>query len=289
MWNNQLKDIRVSPILGGAVGNALKVNNEAKGDDMFGVVGTADAVNAEAGTAELKERAPNGMHDIRTLFRYNVPSYFMVLARGDALPAGVTTFKELLEKKPKLKFVFHERGNVGQMVAERVLASHGVPVSELQKWASSATFISHTSMSEQMVNGQADVAFAATRQPAAWVLDMDASVKNLKWLPLDEAAMVKVEKESGGGIFRALMAKQSYKTQPGPFATVANDHIVIVNKNMSDDVAYNLTKIALQNKDRIASAVPAMMTFDLKSVCKDVGPWPLHPDAEKACKEVGGL
>jgi len=289
MWNNEFKDMRVSPILGSAVGNALKLNNEAKGDDMMGVVGTPDAVFAKTGTGPFKDRAPNGLNDIRTLFRYNVISYFKVLARGDALPAGVTTFKELLEKKPKLRWVFHDRGNVGQIVADQVLAAYGVSPAEFQKWGGSTTFISHTAMSEQMINGQADVAFAATRQPAAWVLDMDASVKNLKWLPLDAAVLDKVAKDSGGGLVRTVMPKESYKTQPAPYDSVGNDHIVIVNKNMSDGVAYNLTKHALVNADKIGNAVAALKTFDPKAVCKDVGPWPLHPGAEKACKEVGGL
>lgn len=289
LWNKQIPNLRVSPILGSSVGNALKLNNEAKGNDMLGVIGTPEAVAAKTGTGAFKERAPNGLHDIRTLYRYNVVSYFKVLARGDALPAGVTSFRGLLDKKPRLRWVFHERGNVGQTVADRVLAGYGVSAANFLSWGGSTTYVSHAAMGEQMINGQADVALEAARAPASFTLDMDASVKNLKWLTHEPAALDKVAAASGGSLLRGILPTGIYRTQPGPYESVGYDHIVLVHKNMSDEVAYNLTRLVLTHAERFGNAIPALKSFDPKVVCKDVGPWPLHPGAERACRETGNL
>ena len=288
IWNKKLEGVTVSPILGGSVSNALRVNAAKDPNKEIGVNDTYTSTEAVAGTGKFAERAADGLHNIRALYRFNAPSYGKVWIRKDALPEGVTTFGELLAKKPDLRWAFQERGNIAETTGSLMIGAYDVTYDDLKDWGGSVTFISFAGASELMVNGQADIILTGSRHPAAWLLDIDSSV-DVVWLPLEPEAIAKLKKNSNDGMISVTEPADTYRSIKEPYKTVASDHIIIVHKDMDEELAYKLTKTALDNTEQMKNAVGAMKDFTPAEACNGTGAFELHPGAVRACKEAGAL
>jgi len=286
LWKEKLPNVKVSPILGGSVGNAMKINS-AKPNEAIGIADTYISIIGSSGEGAFKKRAPGGLKNINVLFRYNAPSYTKVLGRRSTLPKGVNTMAELIAAKPGLRWAFHERGNVGQIMGQLTIEAYGATLEDLKKWGGSVTFLSHTGMTQLMINGQTDIVMGATRQPAAWMLDMDASVRDLVWLPLADDKIAKIVREAKGGFINKAEPPTAYKSLTKPYPSFADDHILMVPKAMDEELAYALTKTALKYPDVMRKAIAAMKDFGPPASCKGTGAFPMHPGAARACKEMG--
>ena len=63
--------------------------------------------------------------------------------------------------------------------------------------------------------------------------------------------------------------------------------MAIVDRNLSEDVVYTLTKTMLDNLDAIKNSHPAAKAFNLEAAAQV--PIDLHPGAERYFKEKGIL
>ncbi len=80
----------------------------------------------------------------------------------------------------------------------------------------------------------------------------------------------------------------SYKGQTQPVETLSVQAMLIVNKNVSDDVVYAITKTIFDNIPELAKAHNKAAEFDLAKAMNGVT-IPLHPGAEKYFKEKGAI
>ncbi len=80
----------------------------------------------------------------------------------------------------------------------------------------------------------------------------------------------------------------TYKGQDQPVPTLSVQAILVVNKDMSDEDAYLLTKMLFENVDDVAKAHNKGSEIDIQKA-KDGITIPFHPGAEKYLKEKGVL
>ncbi len=79
----------------------------------------------------------------------------------------------------------------------------------------------------------------------------------------------------------------TYTGQDADVDTVAVTNILVSNSDVSDDMAYQMTKLLFENLDTLKAAHSAANAIDPANAA--TMPVPLHPGAEKYYKEAGVL
>ncbi|MNE94925.1 hypothetical protein D3C80_1929450 [compost metagenome] len=80
----------------------------------------------------------------------------------------------------------------------------------------------------------------------------------------------------------------TYDGQDVDIATVAIQNILVSHEDVSEEVAYQMTKLMFDNLERLGNAHSAAKDIKLEGAAKNL-PIPLHPGAERFYKEVGAL
>lgn len=286
LWENNIEGVRITPVLGGGTTNVFNVASDDP-NSSIGITDTISTVDAWEGTGDIGQRAPDGLRNLRTLYRFNALSYVAFGVRGSAISDDVETVGDLLERKPDLNWTFMQRGNPGELTARRILDAYGVDFDDLQEWGGAYSLNPHAEIGSLMIDGHTDIFMVLTRAPAAFMLDMDASISDLRFLPVEEEVLDQIKEQYGN--IKTMHPAEHYQSIEQPFPTVASDHVVFVHEDMDEELAYQLTKVALENEAVMQKALASMETFDKEEVCQDVGGFPLHPGAERACRELGVL
>ena len=76
------------------------------------------------------------------------------------------------------------------------------------------------------------------------------------------------------------------QTEAVPTATITN--IFVTQSGVTDDLAYQMTKLLFDNLDRLATAHSAAKAISLEKAAKNL-PLPLHPGAVRFYQEKGLL
>ena len=287
LWEENIPGLKVTPVLGGGTTNPIHVSR-SEPNVALGITDTIQSVDAWEGTGDIGKRAKQGLKNLRAIYRFNALSYAAYVVRSEKLPDGIDTIGQLFKAKPGLKWAFMQRGNFGEITNRRILGEYGVTYDGMKDWGASFSFNPHAEIATLMIDGHADAFMEIVRVPAAFMLDMDVSIPSLKWLKFEpkvlDAMVTKYQ-----GYVRAKHPLGAYKTLKESFDTIAGDHVVFVHQDMDEELVYQMVKTVLVNDNVMRNAVAAMKNFDAKVVCKDLGAFPIHPGAERACKEFGGL
>ena len=83
----------------------------------------------------------------------------------------------------------------------------------------------------------------------------------------------------------------SYKNQvnDGPVTSMNTAVGIAVNKNLSEDVVYRMTKAFWDNIDKVTSTAPWAKALDVKYAAKPQGLITMHPGAARYYKEIGAM
>jgi TRAP transporter TAXI family solute receptor len=284
-WEKAIPGLKVSCVLGGSMANVLVVPRAADPNSQVGIADSISAFTSIKGTGEFATRAPQGIKNLRALWRFNVISYAHVLARPEVVPAGVTSLKDLLAKNPKIRIALKVRGSGDEILFRQMCQYLGYTYADLEKKGARISFNNPADISSLLIDGHADLTVGIVRIPASYVLDMDASIPNLKWLDIGKDVVDKLAKE---GYIAGNHPTGAYSSlKQNNYYTVGQDHIVFVQEKMDTDLVYRMVKAVLADPDRVKS-IAALKTFDAKAACTDTI-YPLHPGAEKAFREAGYL
>ena len=284
-WEEANPGLRVSVILGGSATNPLTVHRV---DDPNAHAGMADSVSIFGSMAGLDDYAPprgptGGVQNLRALWRFNVVSWGHIVARPEVVPAGVTTVGQLLAANPRLRIANKLRGSGDEVYARRLFESYGYTYEDLERMGNRITFNNPADIASIMIDGHADLTVAIVRVPAAYVLDMDASIRDMRWLTIEPEINALLERNYG--YIPGAHPADTYSTLRAPFPSVGFDHVVFVHADMDEDLAYRLTKAILTDPDRVKT-IAALATFDTNEAWQNTG-YPLHPGAERAFREFG--
>ncbi|MCY1464560.1 TRAP transporter solute receptor, TAXI family [compost metagenome] len=86
----------------------------------------------------------------------------------------------------------------------------------------------------------------------------------------------------------ATIPAKTYDGQEGEVATVSIVNVLVTHEGVSDDLAYQMTKLLFDNLPRLVTAHAAAKDIRLEDAAKNL-PIPLHPGAERFYKEKGLL
>lgn len=136
---------------------------------------------------------------------------------------------------------------------------------------------------ELIEKGQLD----ATLQSAG--LGMAAIRELAERMPITFVAIPEqVVSRIGGAYQPGIIPAGTYRGQASAVTTATITNLLVSQTSVSDDLAYQMTRLLFENLGRLAEAHPAAKDIQLERATNGL-PIPLHPGAERFYREVGVL
>lgn len=111
-----------------------------------------------------------------------------------------------------------------------------------------------------------------------------ATLGLIEFIDVPTEVITKVLKQSPYW-FEFTIPANTYSGQPNPVKTYAGPNIVAVTEELPEDIVYQMTKIAFENKDELVKITPHMADMTPEGAHNIM--IPLHPGALKYYKEIG--
>lgn len=148
-----------------------------------------------------------------------------------------------------------------------------------------AHFVGFTESIDLMRNKQLDGVWIMAGVPTAAVTEM-CSTANGKLIGFDEELIAKVQ-AAYPWYAKFTIPANTYEGQTEPVHTTAVKMLLLTDASLTDDVAYDLTKVFWESLDELAKAHAVMKTVTTDMAVTDLSGIPLHPGSAKYYKEIG--
>jgi TRAP transporter TAXI family solute receptor len=235
------------------------------------VAGNYDIAFSLGDTASDAVKGENSFkepQDVVALTRlYN--NYTQVAVRASA---GINSIADLKGKR-----VSTGSPNSGtEVIARRLLEAAGLdPAKDV-----TAQRLGLPESVDAMKSGSIDALVWSGGLPTGGITDLTTSMgKNVKLLPITD--MLPALQQKYGTIYaQGAIPAATYK-QPADVATIIVPNVLLVRKDMKDDLAEQLTKVIYENKDALIAVNAAAKGITLEKADK-TDPVQLHPGAKKA-------
>ena len=201
------------------------------------------------------------------------PNYIQIVASADA---GIHTLTDL---KGKSVSVGAPKSGT-ELNARAIFKAAGLSYEDLGK----VEFLPYAESMELIKNRQLDATLQSSGLGMAAIRDL-ASVVKINFVPIPEDVVKKI----GNAAYQSgVIPPNTYdgQTEAVPTATITN--ILVSRSGVSDELAYQMTKLMFDNLDRLVTAHAAAKAISLDKAPKNL-PLPLHPGAERFYKEKGLL
>lgn len=268
LWTDQL----------GVKGSAQTTAGTAQNINLFEKK-EAEVAFAQAGVVvqAMKGEGPFKGHpqkDLRAM-TYLYPNVMHFIVRKDS---GINTIKDLEGKK----IVPGSVGSATEINTKEIIGEYGLDYTT--KKNVKADFVGYNEAADLMKNKQADMTMIAGGLPTSSILDMAASF-DMKLLSI-EPEMIKKITAKYPWYFEYVIPANTYKGQTEEVRTLAVANILLVRKDLNDELVYQLTKTLYEHTNDLVAAHNAAKDIKLENALKGLTA-PLHPGAEKFYKEKG--
>ena len=201
------------------------------------------------------------------------PNYIQIVANKEA---GITTLADL--KGKRISVGAPKSGT--ELNARAIFKAAGLSYEDMAK----VEFLPYAESVELIKNRQLDATLQSSGLGMAAIRDLAATLPiNFVSIPADVVAAI------GNAAYQpATIPAGTYDGQDTDVATVAVKNILVSHEGVSDEVAYQMTKLMFENLERLGNAHSAAKDIKLEGAAKNL-PIPLHPGAERYYKEVGAL
>jgi TRAP transporter TAXI family solute receptor len=205
-----------------------------------------------------------------------------------AADSPIKTMDEVFKQKKALRMAISPMGTSDEWVFRKVLASYKTDYKELEAAGFKFFRGSYAEQASQFKDRNVDSVFTFLALPGAAITE--ASIGRPLRLINFSAESLQSLKQYG---------IESAKIPPGTYPKAANANedvltaiagsVILVNKNVSNDVTYRIAKAIHENLDQFRKIHASLVPYQLKDAVTGLGLIPLHPGAEKYYKEKGVL
>ena len=246
----------------------------AAGTGEFGMGNAHDTTFYVTGTGEYEGQGPKP--NVRNIGPLSI--YRVALHVRESSP--MKSIKDL--KGKRVSGGFNAQKAIGRII-EAHLANAGLTYNDVQP----VLVPNVRSSADDFMANKTDVLFLALGSAA--VKQAAASVGGLRVLAIEDTpeARERMEKVLPGSYVLNVKPAPNIEGLKEPTNIVAFDMQFFTNKDVPDDVVYNVTKALYENKAALVQAFRPMALFDPKRMAKPLKAVPFHPGAEKFYKEAG--
>lgn len=201
------------------------------------------------------------------------PNYIQIVASAES---GIKTLEDL--KGKRISVGAAKSGT--ELNARAIFKAAGLSYADMGK----VEFLPFAESVELIKNRQLDATLQSSGLGMAAIRDL-SSVMPLNFIGVPAEVVAKI----GSPAYQARMIPAgTYDGQSEDVPTVAITNILVTHDKVSDEVAYQMTKLMFDNLGRLASSHSAAKDIQLQTATQNL-PIPLHPGAERFYKEAGVL
>ena len=273
MWSKN--GIHTTSGTGGGVSNIVNVDRD-KGDLGLTVASVLGA--AQKGEGAFKKPMSNAVN-LANLYRQY--SYF-IIRRDYAEKNGISSLGDIIDKKLPIRMATLKPGTSSEFVIRSIFQKGwGVNWKNVKKWGGSVEFASYSDGANLLADNHLDMFAFAVGRAASIVMKIESQT-DIMILPVDEKARKAMSSAYGTTTFN--VDKSVYKSVTGDIPVVGDYTCIVVKKNLSDSLVYDLSKALWENRNNIAEAVKDVGEMKAEeAVSSGIAS---HPGAEKYWKEA---
>ncbi len=271
LWNQNIKDIKAVAIA--TNGSPHNIDLLRTNDADVAQCRALEAYRAINGTKPYPEKMPW----IRSLTGGLFTDVFQVVARKRSGIKSVADFKGK-------RIAVGPVGSGGEVDARETLAAYGLTYKDMK-----VSFVEFSQGIEMLQDDQVDAAILGLALGASGMIELMLDGKT-ELVPITDAALANLRKVNQFYIRRAIPAN-TYPSQPLPCDTVGTPpDLIIVRADMSDDLAYKMTKTLYENLPTLHQVTVNLKQFTKDLVlADDIMLVPYHPGSRKYFVEQGWL
>jgi hypothetical protein len=200
-------------------------------------------------------------------------NYIQVVASAES---GIKTLEDL--KGKRISVGAPKSGT--ELNARAIFKAAGMSYEDLGK----VEFLPYAESVELIKNRQLDATLQSSGLGMAAIRDL-ATTMPVTFVAIPAEVVAKI----GSPAYQAgVIPANTYEGQTADVPTVAITNILVTHSKVSDEVAYQMTKLMFDNLERLATAHSAAKDIKLETATQNL-PIPLHPGAERFYKEAGVL
>nr|WP_275982136.1 TAXI family TRAP transporter solute-binding subunit [Frigidibacter sp. ROC022] len=243
----------------------LNLLQQGKGEIALAL---GDSVKLAAeGDAEAGFKAPlDKLRGIAAVY----PNYIQIVASKES---GIKTFADL--KGKSLSVGAPKSGT--ELNARKIFAAAGMSYDDLSK----TEYLPFGESVELIKNRQLDATLQSAGLGVASLKDLSSSMD-----VVIVSVPAEVVEKLGAPYIAATIPAGTYEGQTEDVSTVAVVNFLVTHSDVSDEIAYQMTKLLFENLPELEAAHKAATQIKLENALNGM-PIPLHPGAEKYYKEMG--
>ena len=201
------------------------------------------------------------------------PNYIQIVASEDS---GIKTLADL--KGKRISVGAPKSGT--ELNARAIFKAAGLTYEDMGK----VEFLPFAESVELMKNRQLDATLQSAGLGMAAIRDLSSTMQ-LSYVEVPQDVVTKI----GNAAYQpGMIPAGTYDGQSADVPTVAITNILVSHDKVSDEVAYQMTKLMFDNLERLGNAHSAAKDIKLETAAQNL-PIPLHPGAERYYREVGVL
>jgi len=198
---------------------------------------------------------------------------------------GNDTLEKALTSSRPARVVMKPAGSVVPVVADMLFETLGVSRQDIIARGGDIIQVAANQIPTLLRDGRADLYIESSIRGHPTVTEVTTTVR-MRFIDFPDAVLDQLK---GPGV-KATPMPQWFKGQSGPTKAVDMGTVLIVHKEMPDDLAYLITRIVCEEKDEMVSAHKAWADFaPAQGGRLDNTGIPLHPGAERFYREKGWL
>ena len=271
-----IEDVSVEAMpIAGAVANIKLVDTQRNLD--FALTMNVNAKAAMDGIGGIEKP-----QNIRSLLGKLDVYYIGILARKD-LP--FETLEGLCKNKAPIRLFTQAKGSTAEMLTAQLLESCDTTYEDIEEWGGTVTFTDPENITNSFKDGYCDV-FVLNVNRGHPIITEIALQGNLKFLPLTNAQQKFMHTKYG--FVPGSLPANSFADQTEDIPTGLSSTMIIVHKDMNDNLAYQITKAVMEHKDDLVRGHKAFNDFtpEMANNPDFLGDVPLHPGAIKYFEET---
>lgn len=200
-------------------------------------------------------------------------NYIQVVANADA---GVQTLQDL--KGKRISVGAPKSGT--ELNARAIFKAAGLSYDDFAR----VEFLPYAESVELIKNRQLDATLQSSGLGMAAIRDL-ATTMPVVFVPVPGEV---VEKIGNAAYQPGMIPAGTYEGQTADVPTVAITNILVSHEKVSDEIAYQMTKLMFENLEALGTAHSAAKAISLDKAAVNL-PIPLHPGAERYYREAGVL
>ena len=201
------------------------------------------------------------------------PNYIQIVANAES---GIKTLEDL--KGKRISVGAPKSGT--ELNARAIFEAAGLTYKDMGK----VEFLPYAESVELIKNRQLDATLQSSGLGMAAIRDL-ASTMKISFVAIPAEVTAKID---NAAYEAATIPAGTYDGQDADVPTVAITNILVSHEGVSDEVAYQMTKLMFDNLGRLGTAHSAAKDIKLETATQNL-PIPLHPGAERFYKEAGAL